>query len=834
MKKRWKILLAVVLLVGAGAWYGNRKLKAVGHPGLGTFIGQWWNNWPKSFAMDPPVIELQVNDEGMAQLEAVVDSARRRGVIMPEGNDYVKAKFTVDGMEAKCKLRIKGKLSDHVQGAKWSFRVIAKGGGGFLGMKRFSLQHPGTRNYLCDWFYHQLSKGEGIVALRYGFCKVSLNGDDLGVYAYEEHFGPELLENNGRLKGPLVRFDPGLYWVHRLNGMEGRDFEEAYADYQAAALDAFDSEELVNDPQQMRYFQQALALVNGFRRGELTAAQVFDLRKMAKRHAIIDLVGGHHSMDWSDVKFYFDPVAQRLEPVSYESFSAFPTTKLAGAGKFSGKDNAGAELHDALFNDAGFFAAYVHELEHVSRKAYLDSTFMAIAGALDTASATLYGEFPYKELDLSIYYRNQDIIRRSLDVPKAAHVYLQGHLGDHTVLKLVPLNSLPVEVDALKLGDGSLVEPLQRTIVPARRAGGLGTPVLAEFLMAKPLDTLSAKISLLCRVLGSSKVLETGIFPEALQEPGAMDALLAFEEPNVAHFNFLVVDDSARTIHFRSGKWNLAETLVIPAGYMVHGSAPLEVDLSNGAAIISYSPLALTGNEESHIRVFSSDSSSHGVHVIEAPARSRLAFVDFVHLGRFAEDQVVSGDVSFHKTTVEITQCSFSGRANTLLDVSVGSASLVGCSFTGGSDQLELHHVRGKLRSARFNGAADDALSVEGGVLELRDVDVAGAVGIAVKATAGADVTGTDIHVVGVGQGVEARTGSTVKLTGGNMEAEHVGAETGKASMRDGAARVVLEKVTLRVKEKDTLCGEGSSLVIDGKEMCAPVAKKSEPQAGNE
>ena len=34
-------------------------------------------------------------------------------------------------------------------------------GGGFMGMKRFSLQHPGTRNYLYEWFYQQLSRGEG-------------------------------------------------------------------------------------------------------------------------------------------------------------------------------------------------------------------------------------------------------------------------------------------------------------------------------------------------------------------------------------------------------------------------------------------------------------------------------------------------------------------------------------------------------------------------------------------------------------------------------------------------------------------------------------------------
>lgn len=829
MKKRWIILLLLLLMGGIGAWMGHRKLKEVGHPGLRTFLGQWWHNYPKSFAMDPPSIALEVKPEGMEQLEAVVDSARRRGVIMPEGNDYVKGKFTVDGQETKCKLRIKGKLSDHVKDEKWSFRVIAKGDGGFLGMKRFSLQHPGTRNYLCDWFYHQLSKGEGIVALRYGFCKVSLNGDNLGVYAYEEHFGPELLENNGRLKGPLVRFDPGLYWVHRLNGMQDRDFEEAYADYQAAALDAFDSDELVNDPQQLRYFQQAMYLIDGFRRGELTVAQVFDVEKMAARHAIIDLIGGHHSIDWSDVKFYYDPAAQRLEPISYESFSAFPTKKLAGSGRFTGRSNAGAELHDALFNDADFFAAYVRALERVSRKEYLDSTFTTIAGALDTASATLYGEFPYKELDRGIYYKNQDVIRRSLEVPKAVHAYLQGHLGDRTVVKLVSVNSLPVEVLGLKLGDGTLVKPAQRTIVPARRAGGLGVAVLADFPMAKPLDTLTARISVVCSVLGSQRQMEAEVFPVAQLEPGAMDAALAYEPPNVRQFPFVVVNDSAKTMHFKMGSWKLTEAMVIPAGYAVFATAPLSLDMVDGARIVSYSPLVWTGQEESHIRVFSADSSSNGIHVLNAGGGSELSFVVFDHLCRFQQDQTRSADLSFHRSSVTLTNCSFFGTSNTLFDVSVGNATITGCSFTGGSDQVELHHVRGLVRASRFMGAADDALSADGGVVDMRDCEVSGAVGIGAKATTGAVLKLTDVRMARVGQGIEVRAGSSAHAKGGSIDALHAAVVASKSSMRDGSARAVLDGVKLTAGETPTVCGAGSSVVLDGKELGAPA--NAEPQA---
>ena len=261
--------------------------------------------------------------------EGIVITKRGKPVakLIPLGTDSASLIGALRG-----KLRIKGKMTDHVEGKKWSFRVVAKKNGGFLGMKRFSLQHPGTRNYLCDWFFHQLMKGEGIIALRYGFCKVSLNDEDLGVYAYEEHFGPELLEHNGRLPGPIVRFDPGLFWLHRTQGLEGEaKVDDAYGAYQAANLDAFSTDDIAGDPRQKKLYEQAIALMDGFRRGRSKASEVFDVERTGKRLAMLDLVGGHHSMDWSDVKFYFEPVAQRLEPISYESFSAERIDQLAGA-----------------------------------------------------------------------------------------------------------------------------------------------------------------------------------------------------------------------------------------------------------------------------------------------------------------------------------------------------------------------------------------------------------------------------------------------------------------------------------------------------------------------
>ena len=502
MGKRWRWwLLILVLLIGAGSWFGDRSLKKHGHPGLVTFCKQWARNYPKSFAMHPPVISITVGKKGMEVLQAVVDRALEKGVIEQEGNDYVKADFVVSGKHWKGKLRIKGKMTDHVEGSKWSFRVITKDSGEFLGMKRFSLQHPGTRNYLCDWFYHQLMRGEGIIALRYGFCKVELNGDDLGVYAYEEHFGPELLENNERMKGPIVRFDPSLFWHHRLNGLEGVHVDDAFGAYQAAALDAFGSDDIAKDPEQKKYFEEAITLMDAFRRGEKKASEVFDVDRIGRQLAIIDLVGGHHSMDWSDVKFWFDPVAKRFQPISYESFSSNPTKELAGAYRFTGSFAQSDDLHAAFFKDPLIFAAYAHHLERVSQKHYLDSAFAVLKGPLDTASATMYEEFPYKELDRSIYYKNQIAIGKMLVVPKGFHAYTQSISGDTITFALVPINSLPIQIDSLVLPYGRSFAPLQPTIVTCRERGKVGVPMEVKFV-ASDVAELPKKAKLSGHVLG--------------------------------------------------------------------------------------------------------------------------------------------------------------------------------------------------------------------------------------------------------------------------------------------------------------------------------------------
>lgn len=466
----------VALLLGGG-FMADRFLKAKRHPGIVHMVGQVVRNYPKSWGATAPHVSLEVSEKNMARIVAVVDSARARGVILAEGNDYVKGKLTdVDGT-FKVKLRIKGKMTDHVSGDKWSFRVIARDTGDFLGMRRFSLQHPGTRGYLNDWLYHRMMKGEGLVAMRYGFCTLDLNGDELGVYAYEEHFGQELLDNNQRPRGPLLRFDPEEFWQKRLAWMRKENVAPGLGSYQTAKLDAYDTKDILADSVRRMHFDSAVARIDRFRSGAAPASAVFDADRIARHLANNDLLGGHRSLDWSDVKFYYNPATGLVEPVSYESFSGFPTTELVGEHRVTGAFNVKDDLHTQWLKDTLLFALYIHHLERFARKEYLDSTFAALAPAMDSASAILYAEFPWKELDKSVYYRNQEVMRQVLE--RNSELEAGWRLTDAGgELSLKNPGSLPLTMDVVAVADGVVLPLRSGILVPAAPADGAAQAVV--------------------------------------------------------------------------------------------------------------------------------------------------------------------------------------------------------------------------------------------------------------------------------------------------------------------------------------------------------------------
>lgn len=802
---KWWMILAVVLgaLVGGGV-LADRMLKHRDHPGLSTFIGQVVRNYPASFAVEPLVLELKVDESELAQLQRVVDEARERGVILPEGNEAVNATLTSPQGTFKAKVRIKGKLTDHVKGDKWSFRVVAKKDEGFLGMRRFSLQHPGTRNYLTDWLFHRMMAGEGVIALRYGFIRLHFNGEDLGVYAYEEHFGPELLEYNGRTKGPIFRFDPALFWQHRLNMMQRVRYEEAFAAYQAAAVDAFGSSDLERDSAFRVQFSEAVALIDAFRRGERTASQVFDVDRIARRHAMLDLIGGHHSMDWSDVKFYYDPILQRVEPVSYESFSGLPLQRLAGSGKWTGQRRSAQDLHEAYFNDEALFRAYVHHLERYADKGFLDSVFTALAPALDSASATIYREFPFKELDRELYYRNQQVIRRLLDVPKPFHAFYGEGGTDQLTITVLPIEHLPMEVHGILLDDGTLLTPDSLRIVPVRQSGNVGAPVELVFT-APPGRSLPVKgnARLIAGVLGATARKEVEVFaqPYLSEVPsgaGTVPPVLPTADP---HF---LVDEAARTITLAPGAWTMAADVSLPAGYQVIARSPLTITLATGVRFISRSPVQIEGLSEAPVQ-FNGASGAGGFHLIATPALSTWRHVQFNGLPVVVQEAQLKCE--HVRMTMDATDVAFRAVRSQVEGEQV--------DVVGGSDAVVAQSGAIRLRKSRISGCADDALVMRGGQVSLKDCELLAMKGAALRCGTYASGLVERGKLTGAKRAVQVWEGATLTLNDVFIAGEEHAVEVDEAKGRYGQARVTV-KGGVRNAATPVRNGGGNTVTVDG------------------
>jgi len=177
-------------------------------------------------------------------------------------NDYVPAKITFGDKTKNVKLRLKGDWVDHLSRDKWSYRIKVQGDETIMGMKQFSLQHPKIRNYVYEWIWHKAIKREGIIALRYDFVNLIVNGKNKGIYALEEHFEKRLIENNQFREGPIVKFNENLLWLDRARQIPNMEPEGAFY---SSAIDTFQSRKTLKDEKLRNQFIEAVNLLEDFR-----------------------------------------------------------------------------------------------------------------------------------------------------------------------------------------------------------------------------------------------------------------------------------------------------------------------------------------------------------------------------------------------------------------------------------------------------------------------------------------------------------------------------------------------------------------------------------------
>jgi len=772
-KKKIKrtVYFVVALVFFSGGFIGSKILQSKGYNGLWDFAKTITSNYWKGLDAQPESISIEIKDKDYKFLEKKRNVAIERGIIINDiDGDYVPAELNYNGKKIKIKLRLKGHMTDHLQENKWSFRIKVKDKDSFMGMKRFSIQHPGTRGYIYEWIFHELMKKEDVIALRYKFVNVTVNGRDWGIYAVEENFENELIDNNSRKRGPILRFNPNLYWVHRYNMMQKQPSSDEYASYYSSNLEAYREDDVLSDSSQRTSYLKAMALVEGLRNKQISVDQVFDIERLAKFHAIIDLVGGENSIDWSDVKYYYNPITQKLEPVAYESFTNFTMRNIAGAYKFVEIDSIDSfeDWHTTLFSNPVFFKSYIGHLERVSSPKYLDEFFNESNVELEKNLAIICKEFPYKKFDKSSYYRNLKMIRKILDAPKSFHAYYKSISDNEIHLQLGSIESLPIEIKSLSV-DGKIALPKKTTILVSKKKDK--NVVYKEVVFMLPAgvrwnDSLAQSMNVNYCVLGSKNVRETIVFPFPHTDSEFISVDIKNKNSTINNFSFLEINESAKSIYINSGKHIVLSDLIIPEGYKVIANSGVSIDIKNSAKIISYSSLFFEGSEDEQIQVESSDSSSKGILIINAP-QSIFKFVSFKNLPKVNEsDWARSGAITFYESQVEFINCSFfKSKAEDAINLIRSPFSFVECLFQEmNDDALDIDFSDGTIDNCVFENCKENALDITKGNIKVSNIYIDGIGNKAVNVKAGASFKGKDIKIQNSKIGVSAEDLCTVEL----------------------------------------------------------------------
>ncbi len=769
---KYIVLLLVALLIAIGAYKASKILQTKGYNGLFDFLTTIGSNYVNGKKANAENISIEIKEKDIKKLEKNRAQALERGVIINYiDGDYVPATLEYKEKKLKIKLRLKGHMTDHLQDNKWSFRIKIQEDDSFMGMKRFSIQHPGTRGYIYEWIYHELMKREDIIALRYKFINVMVNGKDWGIYAVEENFDKELISNNTRKKGPIIRFNPDLYWADRYNEIKRFKPVAEYASYYSANAEAYREKDVLKDSTQYVYYLKALALMEGFRCKKIAADQVFDIPRLAKFHAIIDLVSGQHSIDWSDIKYYYNPVTARLEPVAYESFTVFPFESIAGNYKYTILDSNQnyEDLHTALFSNPVFFRAYVKALERISDPAYLNDFFRNTNAELKNNLAILYQEFPYKKFDPKDYYDNQLMIKKILDAPKSFHAYLNNVSKEQVCLQIGAIESLPVEIRSIKIGNVELY-PAAPIILPAKQYNQY--VLYKDYYFSIPSgislkDVSERDIVVNYSLLGASFIKQEKVFlfPHTTSEFVSAD--LRNKQSNITDFSFLLIDEKQKTIHFKPGVHKILSDLIIPSGYRVIADEHVSLDLLNKSKIISYSAILFSGTEEEFITIQSSDYTGQGIELITAPG-SVFKKVFFKNIMEVQDKQWErKGYITCYESKVEFNDCRFyDSKAKQVLNIIRSDFVIKDCLFQNvKEDALNIDFAKGKIINCVFENC-EKAINATMSRIDLKSVYVNEAKGAAFYLKEGSQVTGGDVRIKKSLEAIHAQGFSDVNLNG--------------------------------------------------------------------
>ena len=716
------------------------------------------------------VLEISISEKGIKKLEQKRKKALQVGILQSDDNDWVNAKIkssTEDEMPIE--LRLKGDWLDHLKNNKWSYRIKVKDPFAWNGMKTFSLQSPETREFLNEWILHQWWKKEDVLTPRYDFVELQLNGKSLGVYAYEEHFEKQLPESNQRREGIIVRFSEEGFWADvktRISDLEGNPNAHINnsAHYSTASVTPFKENQILKNTVLKKQLETAQQLLSSFINQSLPVDQIFEIDKMAKYFAICDLMHAQHSAAWHNMRFYFNPVLNKLEPIGFDGFPTYNYPYLLlSEGALSKHFKEDQEPIQYFFSDTIFLKKYISNLFEFSNEKYVDTFLSELENGSDERKDFITKEFRDFNFDKHAIEKRISGIRSGIfphnDLTLKAH--LQQSSNTQNEILIGNTHSLPVEIIGTGIRNNKVDNYLKNKItLPAyitspfykdqskkqKKAAPALQNIIRYNIEYQQVTAPKSSKYIFYKVMGFeqvfySKISNWNITSNIVSPPN--------QNINSINSNNIFTVNENKVI-FHKGKKTVTQDIIIPKGYHVYFSEGAELDFIQNSKFLSYSPIKMNGTKDNPVKIFSNDFSINGFNIIQADESSELEFVIFENLNSHRkENWNLTGAVTFYESDVVINDCLFTKnhcedglnviRSNVEINRSLISETK--------SDGLDFDFCNGSINDCSFSNTTNDGIDISGSNIYIVDcnLDNCGDKGISVGEQSKSTIMNTTI-----------------------------------------------------------------------------------------
>ncbi len=666
-------------------------------------------------------LKIRIKNKNFLKIKKIVTDNKDN--VMFKVRKYFPAHIEIDGKLVPAKIRLKGDYTSHMNmWKKWSFRIKINGDNTFMQMKVFSIQHPKERYMLNEWIFINQLKKEGILAPKFDFVRVYINGEAWGIYAIEEFFRKELVESQHRREGVIVKFNDDLSFI---DGDKSDIIENT-----GTIAEPFDTKTVFNDTDKSYLFSNAKEKLNGVLNKQFPISKVFDTKLLAKYWALCDLFDALHGLLSFNLRFYYNPITGLLEPIHYDGD--------VGINDFKGL--VGFNNPPIMWgnSDIKFIKLYINELKRISKKEYVLNFHNRIKlvekryyDLFDEEFGNIehYPHFNWKRMYLKASLIRSYIgnLKPELSIDTHESLLVNNNASKRFYIK--NLRAIPVEIKRIQIKKGqswidspiissSLLWNKELMSYPLINSNNYD---YFDIKWTRNLDNYN-KIKIVYNLLGNS-ISNSRMINEIRNNN---DLFLLNDKQDikmlVSKHKFLDINHIQKSLLIKSGNWDVIGDLIIPSGYTVYSQDNVKLQFQNDKIFLSFSPLIIKGTFSNSITFTSKGESWGGLLLINIAKESLLKSVYISNVaGIKRSGSIVTGGITFYKSPVKIINSNFSkSYGEDLLNVFHSNINIIDSTFKNSLyDAIDIDFGEGKIHNSIFYNIGNDAIDLSGSNVDL-------------------------------------------------------------------------------------------------------------------